>query len=192
MNTDYMYADRRSAGALTVGTHDAPPTSKQIGMGILFLASVAVVAVLGSLANAGHTDGWYETVNRVAWSPPSWLFGPAWTVLYVLIACAGFLIWRSGWRGPERPNAARPTLWIFLVQLVLNGLWSPVFFAGYPTLGETAWWAALVIIVALVLAVAWLMASAKRWSRVAVWILVPYILWLAYATSLNAGIIVLN
>lgn len=155
------------------------------------LASVAVIAFLGSLASISNTDGWYAEVEKVTWDPPNAVFGPVWSILYFLIAVAGWLIWRRGYREGQ-PNAAKKTLTIFTAQLILNGLWTPTFFAGYPVIGEIAWWLALVIILALIVTVALLGVSALSWSRSAAWIMLPYLLWLLFAASLNVGIIALN
>ena len=165
---------------------------RQIAVGGLCLLIVAAIAVGGSLASASNTEGWYAEVTKVPWNPPNWLFGPAWTVLYILIALVGFLIWRAGYVGGGRPNEAARTLRIYVLQLVLNAAWTPIFFAGFPVFGQPAWWVAMGVILALVASVIWLMASAFKWSRVATLLLIPYLLWLLFASTLNAGIIVLN
>lgn len=169
-----------------------PTVARQILTGALFLVIVAVVAALGSLATIPNTDGgWYEDVSKVPWSPPNWLFGPAWSLLYVMIAVIGFLIWRAGYTAGES-NRARGTLTIYAVQMVLNLAWTPVFFAGYPIAGEAAWWAALVVILLLIVTVIMLVFSAWKWSKIAAWLLVPYVGWLIFASTLNAGVIALN
>ena len=159
--------------------------------GVVLLAVVALIAFLGSLATMPNTDGWYADAEKVPWDPPNAVFGPVWSVLYFLIAVAGWLIWRAGYR-EGKPNQARRVLAVFIAQLALNSLWTPVFFAGYPLIGEPAWWIALGIILALIASVIWLAVNAARWSKLAAWIMVPYLLWLLFATSLNVGIIVLN
>lgn len=170
----------------------APPApARQALAGTLFLIIVAAVAFGGSLASTGNVDGWYAGAEKVAWNPPNAIFGPVWTLLYALLALAGWLIWRAGFREGE-PNAARNALALFVAQLTLNSLWTPAFFAGYPLIGPAAWWIAAVIIVSLIVVVIALAISARRWSRVAAWIVAPYLVWLAFATSLNIGIIVLN
>lgn len=165
--------------------------ARQIVAGALALAVVALIAFLGTLATTPNTEGWYADVNKVAWSPPNWVFGPAWSVLYILIALAGFLIWRAGYRHEKR-NAARSTLTLYIVQLALNALWTPIFFAGFPLTGKFAWWVALLVILALIAVVLVLGISASKWSKWAAWIMLPYALWLIFASTLNAGIIVLN
>lgn len=170
----------------------APAAGRQIGVAALLLVVVAAIAALGSLATVPNTDGWYASVAKVPWNPPDAVFGPAWSVLYVMIAAVGFLIWRAGYAGQGKPNRARRVLQIYAVQLVLNGLWTPIFFGGYPLVGEPAWWLALGVIIALIATVVQLTRAAARHSSLAAWLLVPYLLWLLFAASLNAGIIVLN
>lgn len=169
-----------------------PSIMRQIVTSLILLGSVTAIAVFGSLASIANTEGWYTQVNKVAWNPPNALFGPAWSVLYFLIALVGFLIWRSGFSGTTTPNAAKSTLWLFTAQLLLNAIWTPIFFAGYPLIGEVAWYVALVVIVTLIASVVWLIVSSFNWSKAAAVLLVPYLLWLVFAASLNAGIIVLN
>ncbi len=169
-----------------------PSTARQISVAVLLLAAVAAIAFFGSLATIPNVEGWYADAAKVPWNPPDGVFGPAWSVLYLLIALAGFLLWRSGHQGAGRPNAARKTLWVYGLQLGLNAIWSPLFFAGYPIIGEAAWWAALVVIVALIASVVWLVAASAKHSRAAAWLLVPYLAWLLFASSLNIGIIALN
>ncbi|MGO3146821.1 MAG: TspO/MBR family protein [Leucobacter sp.] len=171
--------------------HTHPAVARQVVTGVVLLAVVALIAFLGSLATMPNTDGWYADAEKVPWDPPNAVFGPVWSVLYFLIAVAGWLIWRAGYR-EGKPNQARRVLAVFIAQLALNSLWTPVFFAGYPLIGEPAWWIALGIILALIASVIWLAVNATRWSKLAAWIMVPYLLWLLFATSLNVGIIMLN
>lgn len=172
-------------------TRTRPSLPRQVGFGVIFLALVAIIAVLGSMATIPNTEGWYETVEKAPWSPPNSLFGPVWSVLYVLIALAGWLLWRKGYRGGA-PNAAQKPLTIYAIQLVLNGLWTPAFFAGYPVIGESAWWIALAIIIVLIISVFWFAVTAAQFSQISSWMMVPYAAWLLFATSLNAAIIFLN
>lgn len=142
-----------------------------------FLAAVALVAWLGSLAAASSRET-YAALELPSFAPPGWVFGPVWGVLYLFIGIAGWLLWRAaGW---DRA----PTLWV--VQLLLNLAWTPLFFAG----DRYGW--ALVDIVVLALAIAVLIAWSWRRSRAAALLLVPYLVWLLYATALNAAIIRLN
>lgn len=169
-----------------------PSVTRQVGIAVLLLAIVVAIAGAGSAVTISNVDGWYAGITKVPWNPPNEVFGPAWSVLYAMIALAGFALWRKGYAGKEQPNEARYELRLYAVQLVLNGLWTPIFFGGYPLVGAIAWWAALVVIVALVVTVVWLITVTMRRSKLAAWLLVPYGLWLLFATSLNVGIIALN
>ena len=142
-----------------------------------FLVAVGVVAGLGGLAAAG-SQSTYRALELPPYAPPSWLFGPVWSLLYVMIGIAGWLLWRAG--GWDR------VMWLWVVQLVLNLGWTPLFFAA------DMYVAALVEIVLLAGAVALLIAWSWHRSRVAAWLLVPYLAWVCFATALNAGIVVLN
>ena len=142
-----------------------------------FLVAVAAVAGLGGLAAAG-SQSTYRALELPPYAPPSWLFGPVWSVLYLMIGVAGWLLWRHG--GWDR------VMWLWAVQLVLNLAWTPLFFAaGLYTV-------ALVEIVVLAVAVAVLVAWSWNRSRAAAGLLVPYLGWVCFATALNAGIVVLN
>lgn len=142
-----------------------------------FLAAVAAVAVLGGLA-ASSSGETYRALDLPPFAPPSWLFGPVWTVLYVMVAVAGWRAWRSG--------AGSIALALWGVQLALNLAWTPLFFAA----DRYGW--ALVDIVALLVAVAATIAAFRRTSAAAAWLMVPYAAWVAFATALNLAIVVLN
>lgn len=169
----------------------SPPKGRQFAVAAALLLLVAAIAGAGAIATTSHVEGWYASVVKVPWDPPNAVFGPVWSALYVLIAIAGFLVWRSGYR-PGEPNRARGVLTIYAVQLALNAAWTPMFFAGYPALGEMAWTFAMAIMVALIVSVIALAFFAARWSRTASVIMVVYLMWLVFASSLNLGIIVLN
>lgn len=142
-----------------------------------FVAAVTVVAGVGGLAASG-SQATYRALELPPYAPPSWLFGPVWSVLYLLIGVAGWLLWRD--RGWDR------TLWLWTAQLVLNLAWTPLFFAA------DLYTVALVEILVLDAAVATLVVWAWRGTRTAAWLLVPYLAWVLFATALNAGIVVLN
>jgi tryptophan-rich sensory protein len=142
-----------------------------------FLVAVTVVAGVGGLA-ASSAQSTYRALDLPAFAPPPWLFGPVWSVLYLFIAVAGWLLWRArGWD---------VVLWLWVAQLVLNVAWTPLFFSA------DRYVLALVDIVALDVLVAALVVLAWRTSRVAAGLLVPYLAWTCFATALNAGIVVLN
>ncbi len=142
------------------------------------LALVGGAAALGARFTAG---GWYQSLEKPAWTPPAWVFGPAWTTLYVLMAVAAWRIWR---KGDEMPVAF--PLALYGGQLALNAAWSPVFF------GAEEAGAGLAIILVLSGTVAATATVFRTRDRVAGALLLPYLGWVLYATSLNAGIVLLN
>ncbi|SDP28505.1 TspO and MBR related proteins [Arthrobacter sp. ok909] len=145
----------------------------------VFLGASALVAALGGLATANHVNGWYATADKAPWSPPNWVFGPVWTLLYTAMAVAGWLVWR------KHAEGSRTALTAYGVQLVLNLLWTPAFFALYPVLGTPALWIAFGIIVALAVAVAVTVLLFGPISRTAGLLMLPYLSWIVFASSLN-------
>ena len=160
---------------------------KQALVLVAFLAISYAVAALGSIATITQVDGWYADADKVSWSPPNAIFGPVWTVLYAVMSVAAWLVWRER----ERVDVRRP-LTIYVIQLVLNAVWTPVFFGLYPFLGVTALWIAAVIIVAIDVAVLLTMLAFWRVRKVAAVLLIPYWAWVLFATTLNLGIAVLQ
>jgi tryptophan-rich sensory protein len=132
---------------------------------------------VGSLP-AIDAGGEYLSLERPSWAPPPWLFGPAWTVLYAMIAISGWLAWSArGWT---------PALGVYAAQLVLNAAWTPLFF------GAGQYGLAVAEIAVLWLAIVVNVVMFRRISRPAAWLLVPYLLWVTYAASLNLAIWRLN
>jgi translocator protein len=168
----------RGAGAGRGRSRGAGSGAQAIAL-VLFLAASALVAALGGLATARHVNGWYATADTAPWSPPNWVFGPVWTFLYAAMAVAGWLVWRSHAAG------SRAALTAYCVQLGLNLLWTPVFFALYPALGTPALWIAFGIIVALAVAVAVTVVLFGPISRTAGLLMLPYLSWVVFASSLN-------
>ncbi len=144
---------------------------------LAFGAAVAVVALIGSLA-AGASAAEYATLRRPSWAPPSWLFAPVWTALYVTIAVAGWLVWRRA--GVVRAHAP------YVVQLLLNAAWTPIFF------GAGAYGLAALEIVVLWCVVAVTVVAFWRRDRLAGGLLLPYWAWVTYATALNVAVWSLN
>jgi translocator protein len=162
-----------------MSTLTAPPRSAPRSLvGLLgCVLAVAAAALIGTLAVSGASQE-YASLIQPAWAPPSWLFGPVWTVLYATMAAAAWLVWRRV--GLDR------TLVPFAVQLLLNAAWTPLFFGA----GQYGW--ALVDIAALWLAIAVTIVVFWRVSRPAALLLVPYWLWVTFAAALNASILALN
>jgi len=143
------------------------------------LAFLAIVLGGGTLIGLSTMPGpWYEALAKPAFNPPNWLFGPAWTILYILIAIAGWRIWRI------EPGGAAMKVWI--AQLIANFAWSPVFFAAH-MIG-----AALVVVLVMLALILLFIGLAWRRDRLAALLFVPYAAWAAFATLLNASIWLLN
>jgi translocator protein len=140
------------------------------------------VGVLESLVTRPEIPTWYASLTKPSWTPLPVVFPIAWTALYILMAVSFWRLWETEPRSAARSKAM---IW-FLVQLVLNAAWSPVFFGWHGT--KTA----LVLIVALLIAIGATIVSTSRVDRVAAWLLAPYLAWVAYATTINAGVVAMN
>ena len=143
--------------------------------------------MLVGVSDAGFTASsvgtWYRALGQPPGMPPNWVFGPVWTVLYVLMAVSAWLVWCRQDAAPRRTFAAL-RLWGW--QLLLNAAWTPAFFGlRSPVLG-------LVVILALFTLVVLTTVVFRRVNLVASTLLIPYAAWVAYATYLNAGVLVLN
>ncbi|MEO1191877.1 MAG: TspO/MBR family protein [Pseudomonadota bacterium] len=136
-----------------------------------FFGLCALTATTGAVFRPGP---WYEVIPKPRWTPPDWLFPPAWSLLYCALAVSAWLLWRDGgWSGAALPLA----LW--LLQLVLNAAWSWLFFGlRRPDL-------ALIDAVAMWLAALALIIVAFPINAWAAWLLVPYLAWVGFATALN-------
>jgi benzodiazapine receptor len=146
------------------------------------LALVFAVATVGGLASASGLRHWYDGLEKAPWNPPGWVFGPAWTVFYVLMAVAAWLVARAG----LEETSVRTALVLYVSQLALNLAWSLLFFAA-----RSPGWA-LVDIVALDVLVAVTLVAFWRIEPVAGWLLLPYLAWIVFATSLNAWVVMRN
>lgn len=154
------------------------PKGMQIGALIGWLALTFCAAATGAFVS---TDGWYADLIKPAWNPPGWVFGPVWTALYIMMAVAAWLVWREGgWKLQRRP------LSLYLMQCLLNALWTPLFFA----LHQPGWAFAEI----LILLAALLITISLFWQvrRSAALLLVPYALWTSFAAVLNFTIWQLN
>ncbi|GDX08252.1 sensory protein TspO [Verrucomicrobiota bacterium] len=124
---------------------------------------------------------WFAALKKPAWNPPSWIFGPVWTALYAMMAAAAWLVWqRGGWKEQRKP------LLIFLAQLALNAVWTPLFF-GLHRPGV-----AFAEIVLLWLAIVATLVAFRPVNRTAAWLLVPYLAWVSFAAVLNGTLWRLN
>ena len=141
-----------------------------------------IVGGLGGVATASAIPTWYQGLNKPAWNPPNWVFGPVWTLLYILMGVAAWLVWRQGWDNLP----VRVALAIFGAQLLLNLFWSLIFF-GLRSPG----WAVLEIVIlwGFVLATT---VQFYRLDSIAGLLLIPYQLWVTFAAVLNAAVWQLN
>ncbi len=137
---------------------------------------------LGSLFTAPSISTWYSTLIKPSFNPPSWIFAPVWTALFLLMGIAAFLVWKRGWEKRE----VRIALGIFGGQLILNILWSALFFGLHSPL------AAFVEVIILWLAILGTILVFRKISKTAAWLLVPYILWVSFASLLNFSLMILN
>jgi translocator protein len=155
--------------------HPATLSRSQQALGLAaWLALCFATSAVGALAsvNAGE---FYAALVRPAWAPPGWLFGPVWSALFVCMAVAAWLVWRSQ---PARPSKS-VALWLFVAQLAANALWSWLFFAW--RLGGVAFTEVLL----LWLLIACTIAAFWRCSPVASLLMLPYLLWVTFASVLN-------
>jgi len=153
--------------------------SKRAYLGLVIWLLVCFAApALGAWAQPGE---WYASLNKPSWNPPGWIFGPVWTFLYALMAVAAWSVWRrGGWRAQRLP------LSLFLTQLTLNALWTPLFFGVHrPDL-------ALVDILLLWLAIVATIVAFGRTNAVAACLLAPYLAWVSFAAFLNFTLWQLN
>ena len=149
---------------------------------IIAIVVSELAGVIGSIFTVSAIPTWYASRAKPALNPPAWVFGRVWTTLYALMGVAAFLIWKKGWEKKE----VKVALGIFGIQLVLNALWSVIFF-GLHSPG-----AALINIIFLWLAILATMIVFAKISRPAAWLLAPYILWVSFAMYLNFSILMLN
>lgn len=158
----------------------SPPKHPWIGL-VVFLAICFAMAGIGGAVTTPKTPGWYATLAKPSWNPPNWVFGPVWSALYLCMAVAAWLVWRQGGL-----PAVRLPLALFGVQLLLNVLWSCIFF-GLQNPGL-----AFGEVLLLWGAIAATTVAFWQRSRVAGLLLVPYLAWVSFASVLNFVIWRLN
>ena len=138
--------------------------------------------LIGSLFTTPAITTWYATLQKPPFTPPNWLFAPAWITLYLLMGISAFIIWRRGLGNPQVKRA----LFLFVIQLVLNALWSIAFFGlESPLYG-------VIVIATLWVAILLTILKFFKVSSVAAVLMLPYILWVTFAAVLNISIWVLN
>jgi translocator protein len=168
----------------------SPTVHRRLGRDILGLVVFAVLCLaaggLGSIATTPNIATWYAGLAKPVFNPPNAVFPVVWTLLYLLMAVSGWLVWRTRFNGPDAAGRGTRALVPFGIQLILNIGWSFAFFGAHNPL------AGLVVIGLLILAIAWTIAAFLPLSRVAAFLLVPYLAWVGFATLLNGAIYALN
>jgi tryptophan-rich sensory protein len=149
---------------------------------VIAVALPLVVAALSGLATSKGVETWYPTLVKPSFNPPAWVFGPVWTVLYIMMGVAAYLVWIRG----IDTDGVRVALTVFVIQLALNGLWSILFFGMH----QPGW--ALVEIVVLWAAIGATVLLFWRVAPAAGALLLPYWAWVSFATVLNGSLWWLN
>lgn len=141
-----------------------------------------LVAAAGAYITVTGTGSWYQTLDKPSWNPPNWVFGPVWTTLYILMGIAMYWVWKS--HAPVKQKRWAITLWS--IQLFFNFLWSYLFF------GQEQLFGALLEIIVLWVMILLTIFAFARVSKLAAWLLVPYICWVSFAAILNYALWDLN
>ena len=146
---------------------------------ILFGLITYSASVIGGLVTVGFKEPWYSLINKPTFNPPSWVFAPVWTTLYLMMTIAIWLFWHSR-------NKDMNTIYIYFIHIVFNTTWSIVFFGLHQIL------LALFILIVLILMIIILILRFKRVNIVSYYLMIPYLLWCCYALVLNFNIFLLN
>jgi tryptophan-rich sensory protein len=153
---------------------------RKVSKFLISLALPFLAAAIGSIFTASSVGNWYQTLQKPFLNPPDWIFGPVWTLLFFLMGCSLYLVWQSDREGKKKAYL------IFGIQLVLNILWSVLFFGlQSPSI-------AFAEIIILWVFIIWNIAVFRKFSSAAAWFLVPYLLWVSFAAYLNFSIFRLN
>ena len=140
-----------------------------------------IIGFLGSFFTASSVDSWFTTINKPSFNPPGWIFAPVWTTIYILIGLSFYLVWRNNFG-----EARKKVISVYFMQLLFNLLWSVLFFGlKSPLLGL------IDIIILLILIIANTIIFYKI-SKTAGYLLIPYLLWVSFASILNFSIFLLN
>lgn len=149
---------------------------------VISVVGCELVGLLGTPLTVSAIPNWYSSLNKPFFAPPNWIFGPVWTLLYFFMGVSFYLIWKQGWQKKKVKIAGM----YFLSQLALNFVWSPIFFGlRSPLLG-------LIVIAAMWILIVMTMKKFYPLTRLASYLLIPYLLWVSFATLLNASILILN
>lgn len=149
---------------------------------ITSIVAPLVIGAIGAVFTRPAIDSWYTNLNKPFFSPPNYIFGPVWTILYVLMGISFYLVWRHGFK----TKRSREAIYLFIMQLILNGIWSPVFF------GLKNIFLALFIIIFLFIYIYKTIFAFKKIDQTAFFLLLPYLIWVGFASILNFSVWMLN
>lgn len=138
------------------------------------------LGLLSGFSTADSINSWYRFINKPLWNPPNWIFGPMWTLLYILMGIAVALVWHTQYQNKK------PALTFFIIQFAFNIAWSFIFF----NLHAIGWAFAEIII--MLLLIVFTTAAFFKISKTAAWLMLPYLIWVSFATVLNGTIWYLN
>ena len=146
---------------------------------ILFLIVTFSASLIGSVTTLNFKEPWYSLLNKPAFNPPDWIFGPVWTTLYLMMTIAIWLFWHT-------KNRDINTVYIYFIHLIFNTTWSIVFFVFHNI--ELA----LVVLILLIALIINLIFRFRRVKMISAYLMIPYLLWCSYALILNTSLIILN
>ena len=146
---------------------------------ILFLLITYSASVIGGFVTVGFKEPWYSLINKPSFNPPSWIFAPVWTILYLMMTIAIWLVWHS-------KNRDMNTIYIYFIHIVFNTTWSIVFFGLHKILF------ALFILMLLIYLIIILILRFRRVNMLSFYLMIPYLLWCCYALILNFSLFLLN
>jgi tryptophan-rich sensory protein len=149
---------------------------------IIFIFIAQAAGLVGAIATTPAISGWYVFLNKPFFTPPNWLFGPVWTLLYLLMGISAYLIHSLGFEKIKIKKA----LYLFAAQLILNTLWSFVFF------GFKLPFLAYIVIIILWIFIVLTIKNFLKLSKLAGYLMIPYLIWVTYASFLNLAIFLLN
>ena len=146
---------------------------------ILFLIITFSASLIGGLATVTFKEPWYSLLNKPVFNPPDWVFGPVWTILYLLMTISIWMYWHS-------KNREMNTVYIYFIHIVFNTTWSIIFFGLHQI------FLALTVLVILIIFIIILIIKFKRVNYVSSYLMIPYLLWSCYALFLNFNLYILN
>ena len=146
---------------------------------LLFAIITYSSSVVGGLVTAGFKEPWYSLINKPSFNPPSWIFAPVWTTLYLMMTVAIWFYWHS-------KNRDMNTIYIYFIHIVFNTTWSVVFFGLHKI------FYALLVLVVLIIMIIILILRFKRVNMLSYYLMIPYLLWCCYALILNFSLFLIN